>query len=59
MNYKDFIKYLIIALCSAVVTFFSSCTAGVVIGHNQKQYQEQTISTSVDSSRIVPTLQIR
>ena len=34
-NMKAFIKYLIVAVCSAIVTFLtSSCTAGLVIGKN-------------------------
>ena len=40
-NMKAFIKYLIVAVCSAIVTFLtSSCTAGLVIGKNQRQQQE-------------------
>lgn len=45
-NMKAFIKYLIVAVCSAIVTFLtSSCTAGLVIGKNQRQQQENNIST--------------
>ena len=40
-NMKAFIKYLIVVVCSAIVTFLtSSCTAGLVIGKNQRQQQE-------------------
>lgn len=55
---KAFIKYLIVAVCSAIVTFLtSSCTAGLVIGKNQQQ--ENNISTRADSSHFVPTITIR
>lgn len=58
-NMKAFIKYLIVAVCSAIVTFLtSSCTAGLVIGKNQRQ-QENNISTRADSSHFVPTITIR
>lgn len=57
---KAFIRYLIVAVCSAVVTFLSnSCTAGLVIGKNQRQHQENNISTRADSSHFVPTITIR
>ena len=56
---KAFIKYLIVAVCSAIVTFLtSSCTAGLVIGKNQRQ-QENNITTRADSSHFVPTITIR
>ena len=59
-NMKAFIKYLIVAVCSAIVTFLtSSCTAGLVIGKNQRQQQENHISTRADSSRCVPPITIR
>lgn len=59
-NMKAFIKYLVVALCSAIATFLtSSCTAGLVIGHNQRQQQENNISTKADSTHIVPTITIR
>ena len=59
-NMKAFIKYLIVAVCSAIVTFLtSSCTAGLVIGKNQRQQQENNISTKADSSHFVPTITIR
>ena len=33
---RDFLKYLVVALCSAIVAYFTaSCTAGLVIEHNQ------------------------
>ena len=52
-NMKAFIKYLIVAVCSAIVTFLtSSCTAGLVIGKNPRLQQENTISTRDDSSPI-------
>ena len=57
---KSFIKYLIVAVCSAIVTFLSSsCTAGLVIGKNQRQHQENNIQTRVDSTHFVPTITIR
>ena len=56
---KAFIKYLIVAVCSAIITFLtSSCTAGLVIGKNQRQ-QENNITTRADSSHFVPTITIR
>lgn len=59
-NMKAFIRYLIVAVCSAVVTFLSnSCTEGLVIGKNQRQHQENNISTRADSSHFVPTITIR
>ncbi len=59
-NIKAFIRYLIVAVCSAVTTFLTtSCTAGLVIGHNQRQQQENNISTKTDSTQIVPTITIR
>ena len=59
-NMKAFIRYLIVAVCSAVVTFLSnSCTAGLVIGNNQRQHQENKTSTRADSSHFVPTITIR
>ena len=59
-NMKAFIKYLIVAVCSAIVTFLtSSCTAGLVIGKNQRQQQENNISMRADSSHFVPTITIR
>ncbi len=37
---KTFIRYLVVAVCSAIVTYLtSSCTAGLVIGKNQRQQQ--------------------
>ena len=57
---KAFIKYLVVAICSAIVTFLtSSCTAGLVIGKNQRQQQENNISTRTDSTHFVPTITIR
>ena len=57
---KSFIKYLIVAVCSAIVTFLtSSCTAGLVIGKNQRQQQENNISSKADSTHFVPTITIR
>ena len=59
-NMKAFIKYLIVAVCSAIVTYLtSSCTAGLVIGKNQRQQQENNISTRADSTHFVPTITIR
>lgn len=59
-NMKAFIRYLIVAICSAIVTFLSSsCTAGLVIGKNQRKHQENNISTKVDSTYCVPTITIR
>lgn len=55
-----FLKYIFVALISAIASYFTqSCTAGVVIGHSNKQYQEQGVYTKADSSRFTPTLQIR
>ena len=60
INWKAFIHYLVVAVCSAIVTFLSSsCTAGLVIGKNQRQQQENNISTKADSSHFVPTITIR
>ena len=57
---KAFIKYLIVAICSAIVTFLtSSCTAGLVIGKNQRQPHYFNISTRADASHFVPTITIR
>ena len=60
INWKSFIRYLVVTVCSAIVTFLSSsCTAGLVIGKNQRQQQENNISTKADSSHFVPTITIR
>ena len=60
INWKAFVRYLVVAICSAIVTFLSSsCTAGLVIGKNQRQQQENNISTRADSSHFVPTITIR
>ena len=57
---KAFLKYLAVAVCSAIVTFLSSsCTAGLVIGKNQRQQQENNITTRTDSTQFVPTITIR
>ena len=57
---RDFLKYLVVALCSAIVAYLTaSCTAGLVIGHNQRQHQENNISTRVDSAHVAPTITIR
>ena len=57
---RDFLRYLAVALCSAIVAYFTaSCTAGLVIGHNQRQQQENNISTRVDSAHVAPTITIR
>ena len=48
INWKAFIRYLVVAVCSAIV-----------IGKNQRQQQENNISTKADSSHFVPTITIR
>ena len=48
---RDFLKYLATTLCSAIVTYLAaSCTAGLVIGHNQRQHQENNISIRAGSA---------
>lgn len=60
LAWRALVRYLIVAVCSALVTFLSSsCTAGLVIGKNQRQQQENNISTRIDSSHFVPTISIR
>ncbi len=60
IDMKAFIRYLVVAVCSAIVTFLTtSCTAGLVIGKNQRQQQENNISTKTDSTQFVPTITIR
>ena len=60
INWKACIRYIVVDVCSAIVTFLSSsCTAGLVIGKNQRQQQENNISTKADSSHFVPTITIR
>ena len=57
---RDFLKYLVVALCSAIVAYLTaSCTAGLVIGHTQRQHPENNISTRVDSAHVAPTITIR
>lgn len=52
-----FVKYLIVAICSAIASYFtSSCAGGIVIGHRNRQLQE--VNASSDSSRYVPTISI-
>lgn len=54
------IKYLAVAVWLAIVTYLTaSCTAGLVIEHNQRQHQENNISTRVDSAHVAPTIIIR
>lgn len=53
-------KYiLILCLFLAIVLSFSACSAGLVIGHRNKQYQETSTKVSVDSVNFIPSLQIR
>ena len=60
IDIKAFVRYLVVAVCSAIVTFLTtSCTAGLVIGKNQRQQQENNISTKTDSTQFVPTITIR
>ena len=60
IDIKAFVRYLVVAVCSAIVTFLTtSCTAGLVIGKNQRQQQENNISTRADSTQFVPTITIR
>lgn len=63
MNEKliKFLKYLLVALASAITGYLnSSCTAGMVIGshQSQRQYQEITTKARLDSTQIIPKLQI-
>ena len=52
-NMKAFIRYLIVAICSAIVTFLSSsCTAGLVIGKNQRQHQENNTNLQRKSEKL-------
>lgn len=56
-NIIKFLKYLLVAICSAIVSYFSSsCAGGIVIGTTNKQYQE--VSTSTDSTALTPTISI-
>lgn len=60
LAWRALVRYLIVAVCGGLVTFLtSSCTAGLVIGKNQRQQQENNISTRIDSSHFVPTISIR
>lgn len=60
MNKKKliaFIKYLIVAIASAIVSYFSSsCAGGFVIGAHNRQLQE--VHTSADSAHFVPAITI-
>lgn len=53
----SFIKYLIVAIASAIVSFFSSsCAGGFVIGAHNRQMQE--VHATADSAHFVPTITI-
>lgn len=60
IDFKALVRYLVVAVCSAIVTFLTaSCTAGLVIGKNQRQQQENNITTRTDSTQFIPTITIR
>lgn len=52
-----FLRYLIVAIASAIVSYFSSsCAGGIVIGHSNRQLQE--VNATTDSTNLAPTLTI-
>lgn len=53
-----FILFYMITLLLVVMCLFSSCSAGLVIGRSNKQYQETKTSVNADSSRFVPSITI-
>lgn len=44
--------YFVLLIC------FSSCSAGLVIGRSNRQYQETKTSINVDSAKFVPSITI-
>lgn len=59
-NLKSFLLGLLVAICTFIVSWSSSsCSAGLVIGHNNRQLQESSSSIKTDSTTFIPTIQIR
>ncbi len=58
-DFTTILRYAIVAACATVVSLLTSCTAGLVIGKNQRQQQENNISTKTDSTTFVPSITIR
>lgn len=59
-KWKTLASYLAAVISAAIVTLLScSCTAGIVIGRNQKQHQENNVQTRADSAHVSPTITIR
>lgn len=57
-NLSPRLRDLIVAILTALVTFFmSSCAGGLVIGTRNRQYQE--VHGSADSSNVSPSITIR
>lgn len=53
-----FILFYIITILLVVVCLFSSCSAGLVIGRSNRQYQETKTSVNADSAKFVPSITI-
>lgn len=50
-NLIAFIKYLVLAVCTAIITYLnSSCAGGIVMGNRTSLSQE--VSSSADSARV-------
>lgn len=52
---KKFALFFVMVLFLAL---FSSCSAGLVIGRSNRQYQETKTSVNADSARFVPSITI-
>lgn len=55
---KKIITFIMVACALALSIFFSSCSAGLVIGRSNKQYQETKTSVNADSAKFVPSITI-
>lgn len=61
INWIKFIKYLIVAICSAILSYLGqSCTTVITMGtKNTTDTSTQFNGNSADSTKIVPTLNIK
>ena len=57
-NYKRLIRDVIVAVLSAILTYFTaSCAGTLTIGRDNKS--EQIVTTKVDSVKVNPNITIR
>lgn len=55
---KKILPLILLASLIASVFMTTSCSAGLVIGRSNRQYQETKTSVNADSSRFVPSITI-